>query len=427
MSEATWSRPGAERSAETPAADAVALARGAFLATMSHELRTPMVGVLGFAQLLADTPLDPWQREFVRAIQECGDELLATIDHVLLASALESGAVSLVSQPLTLRPLLEEVVGAYTAKAADKHLELTLSVAPDAPARISVDASRLTEVLGQLIGNAIKFTDAGRVVVKAWWDAEQDPPRLYLSVRDTGGGVPAALRPRLFRHFVQGDGSTTRRHAGMGLGLAICRRLVELMGGAIGVDGAAGEGATFWCAVPVVALVPSGEPADLPTRPAVPAPSPRVPEPAAAASVADAPGREVRVLVVDDQPVNQKIARHVLERLGCRVDLAADGAQAVERALDGRYDLILMDCHMPRMDGFEAAREIRRREPLRGDGRTPIVALTASSPEADRGNCDVAGMDDFLTKPIELEALGRVLRRFTLIGPRRPAATPASG
>jgi CheY-like chemotaxis protein len=421
----TGQPPAADPSpAPSTASDSAVLARDAFLAAMSHELRTPMVGVLGFANLLADTPLDHWQREFVHAIEQCGQELLATIDHVLLASALEAGAVHLDRRPFALRPTLEETLSRFAPKAAGKRLGLTLEVAPDVPGRIVGDAAQLAAVVGHLIDNAIKFTDAGSVRLTVGSASDGGRWQLCVSVRDTGIGVAPQLRGALFRAFAQADGSSTRRHGGMGLGLAICRRLIELMGGTIGVDGAAGEGSRFWFSVPAEVAAPVGTvegTVDAPPRASL------RPEPHAVAPEAAGDAEEVRVLVVDDQPVNQKVARHVLERLGCRVDLAVDGVQAVERAVEARYDLILMDCHMPGMDGFEATREIRRREPRIGHGRTPIVALTASAPEAARDPCYAAGMDAFLSKPVEPEALGSVLRRFTLLGRRRStAAAPAS-
>ena len=415
--------PAAEEPRPAPAgallgtASGDALARNAFLAAMSHELRTPMVGVLGFAELLSDTPLDPQQRDCVRAIRDCGQELLATIDDVLVTAALAAGAVPLEPRPIELRPVLDELVRSRTPAAAAKRIGLALEVAPDVPHFIVADPARLVQVLGQLLENAIKFTDAGAVRVEVRRDATA-VAGLRFTVRDTGCGLPPAARDELFRPFGATDFSRTRPHGGVGLGLAICRGLVELMGGTIAATAGHGVGATIEFTVPLASAASEAAPAVAPGGAAPGAPA------GAAAEAA-----EVRVLVAEDHPVNQRIVRRVLEQLGCRVDLAADGGEAVALASLTRYDLICMDCHMPRLDGFEATREIRRREPLLARPRTPIVALTASAPEADREQCFAAGMDAFLRKPVDAAELRGVLRRFTPLGqwPAVPAPAPAAG
>jgi len=386
-------------------------ARRAFLATLSHELRTPLAAVLGFAELLVHSPLDAAQHDSVRAIRDCGEELRATIDELLDATALEMGAVEITERPFDLVVAVEETLASLRPRASAKSIELKATFAADAPRTVAADEARIRQVLTQLVRNAIKFTPAGRVHVEVACTATAARANLRIAVADTGVGVPQEARALLFQPFRQRDASSTRRHGGLGVGLGICRRLTELMGGAIGLESDGGAGATFWFMVPVTRLADDAVPA---ARPAV-APAPL---PASAAA-------EVRVLVADDQPVNQTIARRILERLGCRVDIAADGRQAVEFAARARYDLVFMDCHMPVMDGFEATREIRRSEAAGDGARTPIVALTASSLDADRDHCYAAGMDGFLGKPVDVERLAGVLERFTRLRRPAPLATAA--
>jgi CheY-like chemotaxis protein len=390
-----------------PRTAAEARARGAFLAALSHELRTPLAGVLGFTELLADTRLDAWQRESVTAIHECGEELLAQLDNVLDAAALEAGELVLERVPCALNGLVAAALAPLARKARERHLDFGVAFAPDAPARVLADPARLTQVLAQLVGNAIKFTDAGRVAVDVGCVSADARRWLRIAVSDSGVGVPPAARAALFGSRAWNDGAAEAAPAGMGFGLAICRALVELMGGTIGVDSVPGAGSTFWFCLPLDAAAAATDDAPRPPRAAPPA-----------AHVA-------RVLLAEDNPVDRKITARLLELRGCRVDVAANGAEAAAGAGRTRYDLVLMDCRMPVMDGLDAARAIRRLEATAGSAPTTIVALTASPLRADRERCHAAGMDAVLAKPVDPAALAAVLESLTA-GPARPAAATAA-
>jgi signal transduction histidine kinase/ActR/RegA family two-component response regulator len=386
------------------AAEQASRAKSEFLANMSHEIRTPLNGILGFAGLMAESSLTGIQREHNEAVRSSAENLLAVINDILDFSRVEAGRVELESLDFSLRKCVTDALASVQSLAAEKGLATSVQIDDNVPAWVRGDPHRLRQVLLNLLGNAVKFTSAGRIAVRVSVVPEQGlastgstgalPPRqIQFAVSDTGVGVPAPQRELIFQPFRQADGSVTRRYGGTGLGLAISRKFVAMMEGRMWLESTEGQGSTFF----FTASLPLGD-----------APAAGEESAGAAGQSAKPPRQSLSVLVAEDNAVNQRLMRALLEKRGHRVTLAENGAAALAAWNEDHFDCILMDIQMPEMDGYEATRCIRARESATGE-HIPIIALTAHAMKGDREKCLQAGMDSYVSKPVQIAALDAAL------------------
>ena len=381
------------------AAQAANRAKSQFLANMSHEIRTPMNGVLGMAALLRDESLTPTQHRRVEAIRSSGDALLKIIDDILDLSKIEAGKLVLDSAPLDLRALVEQVRVLLEPACAAKGVVFACLIAPALPAFVRGDPLRVRQVLINLAGNAVKFTTQGSVqIAVSGARAGDDPETVRFDVVDTGRGITPAAQTALFAPFTQADASISREYGGSGLGLAISRQLVQAMGGRIGLESAPGQGSRFWFALPM---------------PAVSATDASSLRDSATANIAGLAGLrfDAHVLLAEDNEINQEVARGAVQKWGCRVTTVNNGREALDAIAREAFDLVLMDCQMPELDGLSATRMLREAEGS-GAHHLPVVALTANAFEADREQCFAAGMDDYISKPFRDAEIAAMLLRW---------------
>lgn len=376
-------------------AEKMSAAKGQFLANMSHEIRTPMNGVIGTLQLLEASELSESQREYVTTAHKSADALLSILNDILDLSKIEAGKLSFEHIAFDMREVVSDIVILHALKAEQKNINLYSDIDDSLPGFLIGDPTRIRQLLVNLISNALKFTEKGEVGVRIKvLNKDASGVRVRVEVSDTGVGIEKVALDKLFTAFSQADGSTTRKYGGTGLGLAIIKQLVELMDGEVGVSSVPRKGSTFWFEIPL-GVSEDG-----------------VKKQPDAVEESKLPLRNARILLAEDNPVNQMVASKMLEKLGQQTVVAANGALALKQLETEDFDIVLMDCQMPELDGFAATRILRDYEKHLAKERTTVIAMTANVMEGDRERCLEAGMDDYIGKPVKMDELEKVLRRW---------------